>query len=104
MTTPSAPSKVASQHFLDAQPPLLSQEGTTAICHRPKVALSRIVYGHDSGDILRAAQLLIERTLTAVPYPARQTNGIDSRPRGKLVDGNARMCAIAAPFAFARHH
>jgi len=28
MTTPSALSKVASQHFLDAQPPLLSQEGT----------------------------------------------------------------------------
>jgi len=31
MTTPSALSKVASQHFLDAQPPLLSEEGTTAI-------------------------------------------------------------------------
>jgi hypothetical protein len=29
MTTPSALSKVASQHFLDAQPPLLFQEGTT---------------------------------------------------------------------------
>ena len=29
MTTPSALSTVASQHFLDAQPPLLSQEGTT---------------------------------------------------------------------------
>ena len=29
MTTPSAPSKVASHRFLDAQPPLLSQEGTT---------------------------------------------------------------------------
>src|SRR4051794_19199150 len=29
MTTPSAPSNVASQHFLDAQPPLLFQEGNT---------------------------------------------------------------------------
>src|SRR5262245_37544591 len=29
LTTPSALSKVASQHFLDAQPPLLYQEGTT---------------------------------------------------------------------------
>src|SRR5690348_3971837 len=29
MTTPSALSKVPSQLFLDAQPPLLSQEGTT---------------------------------------------------------------------------
>ena len=29
MTTPSALSKVASHHFLDAQPPLLFQEGTT---------------------------------------------------------------------------
>jgi hypothetical protein len=29
MTTPSALSKVASQHLLDAQRPLLSQEGTT---------------------------------------------------------------------------
>src|SRR5262249_30894395 len=29
LTTPSAPSKVASQLFLDAQPPLLSEEGTT---------------------------------------------------------------------------
>jgi hypothetical protein len=28
MTTPSALSEVASRHFLDAQPPLLSQEGT----------------------------------------------------------------------------
>ena len=28
-TTPSALSKVASQLFLDAQPPLLSQEGNT---------------------------------------------------------------------------
>ena len=27
LTTPSALSKVASQHFLDAQPPLLSEEG-----------------------------------------------------------------------------
>ena len=31
-TTPSALSKVASQHFLDAQPPLLSQEGITLRC------------------------------------------------------------------------
>src|SRR5262249_7178634 len=30
MTTPSALSKVASRRFLDAQPPLLSQEGNTA--------------------------------------------------------------------------
>ena len=29
MTTPSALSKVASRHLLDAQPPLLSEEGTT---------------------------------------------------------------------------
>ena len=29
MTTPSAPSKDASRLFLDAQPPLLFQEGTT---------------------------------------------------------------------------
>src|SRR5262249_55921237 len=29
MTTPSALSNVASRHFLDAQPPLLSQEGNT---------------------------------------------------------------------------
>src|SRR5258705_10083584 len=29
MTTPSALSKVASQRFLDAQPPLLFQEGNT---------------------------------------------------------------------------
>ena len=29
MTTPSAPSKVTSQHFLDAQAPLLFKEGTT---------------------------------------------------------------------------
>ena len=29
MTTPSALSMVASQLFIDAQPPLLSQEGTT---------------------------------------------------------------------------
>jgi hypothetical protein len=28
MTTPSAPSKDASRHFLDAQPPLPFQEGT----------------------------------------------------------------------------
>src|SRR5258705_11587375 len=28
MTTPSALSKVASRYFLDAQPPLLSEEGT----------------------------------------------------------------------------
>ena len=38
LTTPSALSKVASQHFLDAQPPLLSQEGTTLI---PKLKLRR---------------------------------------------------------------
>src|SRR5439155_14074142 len=31
MTTPSALSKVASQLFLDAQPPLLFQEGTTSL-------------------------------------------------------------------------
>jgi hypothetical protein len=31
LTTPSALSNVASQLFLDAQPPLLSQEGTTAV-------------------------------------------------------------------------
>src|SRR5437762_9634182 len=30
LTTPSALSKVASRLFLDAQPPLLSQEGTNA--------------------------------------------------------------------------
>jgi hypothetical protein len=29
MTTPSAPLKVASRYFIDAQPPLLFQEGTT---------------------------------------------------------------------------
>jgi hypothetical protein len=29
LTTPSAPPKVASQHFLNAQPPLLFEEGNT---------------------------------------------------------------------------
>ncbi|PYS26899.1 MAG: hypothetical protein DMG11_18215 [Acidobacteria bacterium] len=29
LTTPAAPSKVASRHFLMARPPLLSQEGNT---------------------------------------------------------------------------
>jgi hypothetical protein len=31
ITTPSALSKEASPHFIDAQPPLLFQEGTTAV-------------------------------------------------------------------------
>src|SRR5437762_6649695 len=31
MTTPSALSKVASQYFLDAQPPLLSEEGNPTV-------------------------------------------------------------------------
>ena len=35
MTTPSALSKDASQRFLDAQPPLLLQEGTTFCESRP---------------------------------------------------------------------
>ena len=50
MTTPSALSKVASQYFLDAQPPLLSQEGTTlrsirihSHLHRPPLLQSSSV-------------------------------------------------------------
>ncbi len=31
LTTPSAPSKEASRHFLDARPPLLFQEGNTLV-------------------------------------------------------------------------
>jgi len=36
LTTPAAPSKEASRHFLMARPPLLSQEGNTlAWCYAP---------------------------------------------------------------------
>ena len=71
LTTPSARSKVAPQHFLSAQPPLLSQEGTT-----PQFPLIHILDGRYRLGLIIGALALAAITLAVLLYWGEQTVGI----------------------------
>src|SRR5437870_3433598 len=81
MTTPSVPSKVASRYFLGAQPPLLSQEGTT------RVAIFVLLFLFIALPVqAQTTRISLEATATGFSTPVYFTSAKDGTNRRFVIE------------------